>query len=96
MPVESAPAFDILPAVPHNSNKRLITPVTQSADTKDLILDAAELLFSENGVEGVSLRALTSKAGVNLASVHYHFGSKEGGRLGSILSARPTNQRGAS
>lgn len=51
--------------------------MARPADTKDLILDAAELLFSENGVEGVSLRTLTRKAGVNLASVHYHFGSKE-------------------
>ena len=49
----------------------------QAAETKDLILDTAESLFSENGVEGVSLRALTRAAGVNLASVHYHFGSKE-------------------
>ena len=93
MPVESAPAFDIRPAVPHNSNKRLITPVTQSTDTKDLILDAAELLFSENGVEGVSLRALTSKAGVNLASVHYHFGSKEGVALAAFCRrVRPINE----
>ena len=45
--------------------------------TKDLILDAAEALFSKKGVEGVSLRALTGEAGVNLAAVHYHFGSKE-------------------
>ncbi len=49
----------------------------QGPDTKDLILDAAEALFSEKGVEGVSLRLLTRVAGVNLASVHYHFGSKE-------------------
>ena len=49
----------------------------QGPDTKDLILDAAEALFSEKGVEGVSLRLLTREAGVNLASVHYHFGSKE-------------------
>lgn len=47
------------------------------ADTKHLILDAAEKLFSEKGVEGVSLRSLTKEAGVNLAAVHYHFGSKE-------------------
>ncbi len=45
--------------------------------TKDSILDAAEQLFSERGIEGVSLRCLTGRAGVNLASVHYHFGSKE-------------------
>ena len=45
--------------------------------TKELILDAAESLFSEKGVDGVSLRMLTREAGVNLAAVHYHFGSKE-------------------
>ncbi len=50
----------------------------QHADaTKASILDAAEALFSERGVDGVSLRLLTKEAGVNLASVHYHFGSKE-------------------
>lgn len=46
-------------------------------DTKEQILDAAEALFSAHGFEGVSLRALTKEANVNLASVHYHFGSKE-------------------
>ena len=45
--------------------------------TKELILDAAESLFSDKGVDGVSLRMLTREAGVNLAAVHYHFGSKE-------------------
>ena len=64
----------------------------QSVDTKDLILDAAELLFSENGVEGVSLRALTREAGVNLASVHYHFGSKEAvARAAFCRRVRPIN-----
>ena len=45
--------------------------------TKDRILDAAESLFMEHGYEATSLRAITSAAGVNLASVNYHFGSKE-------------------
>ena len=45
--------------------------------TKDLILDTAESLFSKHGIDGVSLRLLTKHAGVNLGSVHYHFGSKE-------------------
>src|SRR5690349_16768570 len=48
-----------------------------SAGTKTRILDAAELLFMEHGFEATSLRALTSAAGVNLAAVNYHFGSKE-------------------
>lgn len=48
-----------------------------SQDTKEQILDTAERLFAERGIDAVSLRALTAEAGVNLASVHYHFGSKE-------------------
>lgn len=46
-------------------------------ETKDLMLDAAELLSSENGIEGRFLRAVIRGAGVNLASVSYHFGSTE-------------------
>jgi AcrR family transcriptional regulator len=45
-------------------------------DTKQQILDAAELLFARNGYRGTSLRSITGKANVNLASVNYHFGSK--------------------
>ncbi len=51
--------------------------MADSSNTKDMILDTAEALFSENGVDGVSLRSLTNTAGVNLAAVHYHFGSKQ-------------------
>ncbi len=47
------------------------------AATKDRILDAAEALFMEHGFEATSLRAITAAAGVNLAAVNYHFGSKE-------------------
>ncbi|AWL12187.1 hypothetical protein HMF8227_01714 [Saliniradius amylolyticus] len=48
-----------------------------SSDTKSQILNAAEVLFSEHGFGDTSLRAITSHAGVNLASVNYHFGSKK-------------------
>jgi AcrR family transcriptional regulator len=48
-----------------------------SHDTKTRILDAAESLFMEHGFEATSLRQLTAAAGVNLAAVNYHFGSKE-------------------
>lgn len=46
-------------------------------DTKTRILDGAEQLFAREGFHNTSLRALTSLAEVNLASVNYHFGSKD-------------------
>jgi AcrR family transcriptional regulator len=48
-----------------------------TTDTKERILDAAERLFAAHGFAGTSLRAVTREAGVNLAAVHYHFGTKE-------------------
>jgi AcrR family transcriptional regulator len=45
-------------------------------ETRTRILDAAEELFMQHGFEGTSMRHLTSRAGVNLAAVNYHFGSK--------------------
>ncbi|HEY5899450.1 MAG TPA: TetR family transcriptional regulator [Burkholderiales bacterium] len=45
-------------------------------ETRIRILDAAEELFMQHGFEGTSMRLLTGKAGVNLAAVNYHFGSK--------------------
>lgn len=50
---------------------------SSETDTKTLILDAAEVLFVEKGFEGASLRSVVAKAKVNIAAVHYHFGSKE-------------------
>ena len=46
-------------------------------ETRTRILDAAEELFMLHGFGGTSMRLLTSKAGVNLAAVNYHFGSKD-------------------
>lgn len=49
----------------------------RSAGTRARILDAAETLFAERGYEAASLRAITAAAGTNLASINYHFGTKE-------------------
>ena len=46
-------------------------------DTKERMLRAAESLFSEHGFSATSVRMITSEADVNLAAMHYHFGSKE-------------------
>ncbi|TDC69957.1 TetR/AcrR family transcriptional regulator [Streptomyces hainanensis] len=49
-----------------------------TSTTKSRILDAAEELFGAQGYAATSLRAVTEAAGVNVAAVNYHFGSKEG------------------
>ncbi|WP_223864366.1 TetR/AcrR family transcriptional regulator [Streptomyces sp. 5-6(2022)] len=64
-----------------------------SAGTKDRILDVAERLFGERGYAATSLRAVTDAAGVNVAAVNYHFGSKEG-LLRAVVdrAMRPVNE----
>jgi AcrR family transcriptional regulator len=57
--------------------------------TRNRILDVAERLFAARGIENVSLREVTSAAGVNLAAVHYHLGSREE-LLRAILVRRMT------
>lgn len=47
-------------------------------DTKQRILETALRLLGEGGLERFSLRSVTAEAGVNLAAVNYHFGSKTG------------------
>ncbi|PZO03243.1 MAG: TetR/AcrR family transcriptional regulator [Alphaproteobacteria bacterium] len=49
-----------------------------TADTRDLILDAAEDLFSKHGFYGVTIREVAREAGVDTALVHYYFGAKRG------------------
>lgn len=44
--------------------------------TAAAIIKAARDLFAQHGYDGTSIRAITDLAGVNLAAVTYHFGSK--------------------
>jgi AcrR family transcriptional regulator len=50
----------------------------EAPSVRERILEVAERLFAEHGMSGVGLRAITTEAGVNLASIAYHFGSKDG------------------
>lgn len=45
--------------------------------TRERILRAAERIYAASGFHGMSLRDVTVLAGANLASVNYHFGSKD-------------------
>ncbi len=44
--------------------------------SRERILAVAEEVFLVSGFDGVSIRQLTEAAGVNIALVNYHFGSK--------------------
>jgi AcrR family transcriptional regulator len=62
--------------------------------TKDRLLDAAERLFAQQGIEATSLRVITHEAGVNLAAVNYHFQSKEA-LMHAVIARRlgPINEK---
>ncbi len=54
-----------------------MTQPARGQHTKEKLLDAAEALFAEQGIQATSLRQITARAGANLAAVNYHFSSKE-------------------
>lgn len=49
-----------------------------AAETRRLILKAAELLFLEQGYETVTLDEIASASGVSRGAVHFHFVNKPG------------------
>jgi AcrR family transcriptional regulator len=59
----------------------------ETKSTKARIMDTAEKLFADKGFHATSLRDITKSADVNLAAVHYHFGSKED-LLDAVLGRR--------
>jgi AcrR family transcriptional regulator len=63
-------------------------------DTRMRILDTAERLFGEYGYTATSLRRIISDAQVNLAAIHYHFGTKQA-LLDQVImrKAGPVNER---
>lgn len=72
----------------------MATSPAMKKDTKTTIMDTAEIMMAEHGVQGISIRAILSEAGANSAALHYHFNSREGlieamiGRYGRIPAAR--------
>lgn len=49
----------------------------ESIELRDVILDQAELIFSEAGFSGAKVRDIAAAADVNQALVRYYFGSKQ-------------------
>src|SRR5215470_14123798 len=52
---------------------------SDSAETFEELLDVAEKLFAENGIENVPLTHIVARSGQkNRSAMHYYFGSREG------------------
>jgi AcrR family transcriptional regulator len=56
-------------------------------ETRARLLDSAEQLFAERGLDAVSGRDITELADANPAAIHYHFGSKQD-LIAAILERR--------
>ena len=56
-----------------SSSQKLIA----GAETRARLIEVAAEYFARHGFEAASQRAIQRQAGVNPASAHYHFGSKE-------------------
>jgi AcrR family transcriptional regulator len=61
---------------PHSSTI-IIGPQENSSATEQKILTAAEIEFSERGLDGARMQAIADRAGVNKALLHYYFRSKD-------------------
>lgn len=55
----------------------MVTPSGRGAETRRRIVDATIAEIAEKGWGAVRVREVAARAGVNLALVHYHCGSKE-------------------
>ena len=70
-------------------SRHVKTPLPQSlpVETRTCILDVAERLFAEHGLERVSIRDITQTANLNLGAINYHFGTKQQ-LIGAIFERR--------
>ena len=83
----------------------MFMPTAADQETKARLVAAASALFAAHGLHGTTVRDIAARGGVNLASGHYHYGSKkalylevlraqfaEVGRVLQRLGARPTEK----
>jgi AcrR family transcriptional regulator len=56
---------------------------------REAILDTAERLFAERGIDAVSLRTINAEAGYSVAALHYHFATRDGLIRALLARAQP-------
>ncbi|MFV0297442.1 MAG: TetR family transcriptional regulator [Hyphomicrobiaceae bacterium] len=55
-----------------------LSPEKAVTETRERLLNAAERLFAQHGIDSVSMRQINREAGQkNTSSIHYYFGSRE-------------------
>ena len=62
---------------PASTSPRRSTKAEQRAESMEQILDAAELLFSKNGLHGVTLKDVAMRVGVHHTLLNYYFEDKK-------------------
>lgn len=110
------PRGDGPPAQPIDQRKRAKRPgpapsgksrAAGAGDTRQLVFDAAAVLFSRSGFDGIGVEDIARAAGVNKAMIYYHFKDKlalyrevvrdmlvvVGGNVGEIAASADTPAR---
>ena len=64
--------------------------MSNTMDTADAILGAAQRITQSVGYNGLSFRDVAASVGIKSASVHYHFPTK--GKLGAAIARRYTDR----
>ncbi|MET0377665.1 MAG: TetR/AcrR family transcriptional regulator [Spongiibacteraceae bacterium] len=72
------------------NRKRGRPPLPIDNETRERILNAAQRLFADRSFTQVSVREITDTAGVGIAAINYHFGSKDGLLRALFQRAAPT------
>ncbi|HVX12491.1 MAG TPA: CerR family C-terminal domain-containing protein [Pirellulales bacterium] len=64
-------------------------------ETKERLLEAAGMVFSERGFRAATVREICQRAGANLAAVNYYFGDKERLYVESVKRAHARREEAA-
>lgn len=71
--------FDIIVHMCNNQKMRKKRIAENSTDnTKDRLIQASKSLFARKGFDGVTVREIAEKAGVNFSLIRHYFGDKKG------------------